>query len=85
MFFGAGYGNRTRLHGLGSRCITDIRTLHSIDGIIADPNENFNTFLSSKFHFLAHRNILSSKNTNFHKKSTLEINNICFFFISVIT
>ena len=26
-FFGAGYGNRTRLHGLGSRCITDIRTL----------------------------------------------------------
>ena len=25
--FGAGYGNRTRLHGLGSRCITDIRTL----------------------------------------------------------
>ena len=26
--FGAGYGNRTRLHGLGSRCITDIRTLH---------------------------------------------------------
>ena len=25
---GAGYGNRTRLHGLGSRCITDIRTLH---------------------------------------------------------
>ena len=24
---GAGYGNRTRLHGLGSRCITDIRTL----------------------------------------------------------
>ena len=27
MYFGAGYGNRTRLHGLGSRCITDIRTL----------------------------------------------------------
>ena len=26
-FHGAGYGNRTRLHGLGSRCITDIRTL----------------------------------------------------------
>ena len=26
--FGAGYGSRTRLHGLGSRCITDIRTLH---------------------------------------------------------
>ena len=25
---GAGYGNRTRLHGLGSRCITDIRILH---------------------------------------------------------
>ena len=24
---GAGYGSRTRLHGLGSRCITDIRTL----------------------------------------------------------
>ena len=26
-FVGAGYGSRTRLHGLGSRCITDIRTL----------------------------------------------------------
>ena len=25
--FGAGYGSRTRLHGLGSRCITDIRIL----------------------------------------------------------
>ena len=34
-FFGAGYGNRTRLHGLGSRCITDIRTLHC-GVIIAD-------------------------------------------------
>ena len=28
--FGAGYGNRTRLHGLGSRCITDIRTLQVV-------------------------------------------------------
>ena len=38
-FFGAGYGNRTRLHGLGSRCITDIRTLRCEVGcIIADPN-----------------------------------------------
>ena len=27
-YFGAGYGSRTRLHGLGSRCITDIRILH---------------------------------------------------------
>ena len=27
LLFGAGYGSRTRLHGLGSRCITDIRTL----------------------------------------------------------
>ena len=26
---GAGYGSRTRLHGLGSRCITDIRILHA--------------------------------------------------------
>ena len=26
-FVGAGYGSRTRLHGLGSRCITDIRIL----------------------------------------------------------
>ena len=26
--FGAGYGNRTRLLGLGSRCTTDVRTLH---------------------------------------------------------
>ena len=25
--FGAGYGNRTRLRGLGSRCTTDVRTL----------------------------------------------------------
>ena len=46
-FFGAGYGNRTRLHGLGSRCITDIRTLHSIVHIIADLIGNFNTFLST--------------------------------------
>ena len=29
-FFGAGYGSRTRLHGLGSRCITDIRILHGL-------------------------------------------------------
>ena len=37
VFFGAGYGNRTRLHGLGSRCITDIRTLRCEVGcIIAD-------------------------------------------------
>ena len=28
--FGAGYGSRTRLHGLGSRCITDIRILHGL-------------------------------------------------------
>ena len=28
--FGAGYGRRTRLHGLGSRCITDIRTLRRV-------------------------------------------------------
>ena len=27
IIFGAGYGSRTRLHGLGSRCITDIRIL----------------------------------------------------------
>ena len=33
--FGAGYGSRTRLHSLGSCCITDIRTLHG-EGIIAD-------------------------------------------------
>lgn len=26
-FFGAGYGSRTRLNGLGSRCNTDIPTL----------------------------------------------------------
>ena len=45
-FFGAGYGNRTRLHGLGSRCITDIRTLRT-DSIIADPLVNFNNFLSA--------------------------------------
>ncbi len=28
--FGAGYGSRTRLNGLGSRCNTDIPTLHSL-------------------------------------------------------
>ena len=39
VLFGAGYGNRTRLHGLGSRCITDIRTLrYGVGGIIADGN-----------------------------------------------
>ena len=47
LWFGAGYGNRTRLHGLGSRCITDIRTLR-LDGIIAEQNGNFNTFLSDE-------------------------------------
>ena len=34
-FFGAGYGNRTRLLGLGSRCTTDVLTLQS-EAIIAD-------------------------------------------------
>ena len=29
-FIGAGYGSRTRLHGLGSRCITDIRILRIV-------------------------------------------------------
>ena len=47
VFFGAGYGNRTRLHGLGSRCITDIRTLHSIGLIIAGIYGKFNPFLST--------------------------------------
>ena len=41
--FGAGYGSRTRLHGLGSRCITDIRILHCV-GIIAKAGRNFNTY-----------------------------------------
>ena len=45
-FYGAGYGNRTRLHGLGSRCITDIRTLRD-GGIIAEADGNFNLFLSN--------------------------------------
>ena len=30
LFFGAGYGNRTRLLGLGSRCTTDVLTLQNI-------------------------------------------------------
>ena len=34
-FAGAGYGNRTRLLGLGSRCTTDVLTLQS-EAIIAD-------------------------------------------------
>ena len=46
LFFGAGYGNRTRLHGLGSRCITDIRTLRWIYHIIAEQKVNINSFLS---------------------------------------
>ena len=45
-FYGAGYGNRTRLHGLGSRCITDIRTLRT-RCIIPNQNSNFNPFLST--------------------------------------
>ena len=32
LFFGAGYGSRTRLNGLGSRCNTDIPTLRT-DGV----------------------------------------------------
>ena len=44
--FGAGYGSRTRLHGLGSRCITDIRTLRSIDVIITEQHRKFKSFLS---------------------------------------
>ena len=31
--FGAGYGNRTRLLGLGSRCTTDVLTLHDLHSI----------------------------------------------------
>ena len=34
VFFGAGYGSRTRLNGLGSRCNTDIPTLHSLHRVI---------------------------------------------------
>ena len=45
-FVGAGYGSRTRLHGLGSRCITDIRTLRSV-GIIAKGAIKSNPFLSN--------------------------------------
>ncbi len=49
--FGAGYGNRTRLHGLGSRCITDIRTLQIFTTvqIIAEDGGKFNPFLSKKY------------------------------------
>ena len=46
-FFGAGYGSRTRLHGLGSRCITDIRILRS-GGIISKPHGKINHFLSAE-------------------------------------
>ena len=48
--FGAGYGSRTRLHGLGSRCITDIRILHRV-GIIAKVHGKFNLFLPQKSTF----------------------------------
>ena len=43
--FGAGYGSRTRLHGLGSRCITDIRILRTVR-IIAEGDGKFKAFLS---------------------------------------
>ena len=33
-WYGAGYGNRTRLLGLGSRCTTDVLTLHSDNRVI---------------------------------------------------
>ncbi len=49
--YGAGYGSRTRLHGLGSRCITDIRTLRS-SGIISKTSVDFKLFLKPfKFRF----------------------------------
>ena len=46
LLFGAGYGSRTRLHGLGSRCITDIRILRT-NSIIAEPTGKFKAFLST--------------------------------------
>ena len=46
--FGAGYGNRTRLCGLGSDHSTDELTLHIVPllvmAIIAEREENFNPF-----------------------------------------
>ena len=46
--FGAGYGNRTRLCGLGSDHSTDELTLHIVPllvmAIIAEQEENFNPF-----------------------------------------
>ena len=47
---GAGYGNRTRLLGLGSRCTTDVLTLHLSAGTsITDPSEEFNRILRINF------------------------------------
>ena len=46
-FRGAGYGSRTRLHGLGSRCITDIRTLRC-ECIIPNPFVEFKSFLPDR-------------------------------------
>ena len=46
--FGAGYGNRTRLHGLGSRCITDIRTLRD-GGIITGVDGKCKGILSERY------------------------------------
>ena len=44
---GAGYGSRTRLSGLGSRCTTDVRTLHlDFSGIIPSSDGKCNRFLS---------------------------------------
>ena len=49
LLFGAGYGNRTRLHGLGSRCITDIRTLHR--GVLYHSQMENSTVLCRNFFF----------------------------------
>ena len=46
-YYGAGYGSRTRLHGLGSRCITDIRILRYVRVLYQRGMENSTPFCRS--------------------------------------
>ena len=46
-YYGAGYGSRTRLHGLGRRCITDIRILRCVRTLYQRELENSTPFCRS--------------------------------------
>ena len=59
-FYGAGYGNRTRLCGLGSDHSTDELTLR-VGAIIADRKRKFKPNLSSRWQFARGYAILLKK------------------------